>query len=315
MPKRAKETRKTILITGLCGRLGQLVTRALHRSHRVIGVDRRPFDRLPADVVHHEVDLRKKKVRDVFRSEKIDAVVHLGIMHDPRKSSADHHSWNVAGFTKLLGYAAEFGVKKVVMLSSANVYGPQPDNPQFLTEDAPLLGGANFSDIRDLIELDHLAQGFLWKHPEVSTVILRPVHIVGTVRNAASNFLRLSVIPTLLGFDPLVQLIHEQDVVRAIVAAVEGEMRGIYNLAGPEPIPLSRVIARLGRATLPVPYMLAKPTLNRLWNMRLTSFPPPELDHIRYVCMVDDARARADLGFTPRHDLAATIEAVNWGRW
>jgi UDP-glucose 4-epimerase len=123
------------------------------------------------------------------------------------------------------------------------------------------------------------------------------------------------VIPTLLGFDPLVQLIHEQDVVRAIVAAVEGEARGIFNLAGPEPIPLSRVIARLGRATLPVPYMLAKPTLNRLWTMRLTSFPPPELDHIRYVCMVDDARAREDLGFTPAQDLAATIDAVNWGRW
>ena len=306
---------KTILVTGMCGRLGQLVVRELHRTHRVIGVDRRPFDRLPADVAHHEVDLRKKKVRDIFRSEKVDAVIHLGVMHDPRKSSADHHSWNVAGFAKLLGYVAEFGVKKLVMLSSSNVYGPQPDNPQYLTEDAPLLGGANFSDIRDLIELDHLAQGFLWKHPNVSTVILRPVHIVGTVRNAASNFLRLGVVPTLLGFDPLIQLIHESDVVRAIVHAVESEVRGIFNIAGPEPIPLSRIIERLGKPTLPVPTGLAKSALKRLWNMRLTSFPAPELDHIRYICMVDDARARHDLGFTPAQDLASTIEAVNWGRW
>ncbi len=307
--------RKTILLTGLCGRLGQLVTRELHRHHRVIGVDRRPFDRLPADVTHHAVDLRKKKVRDVLRSEKVDAIVHLGVMHDPRKSSADHHSWNVAGFAKLLTYAAELNVKSLVMLSSANVYGPQPDNPQFLTEDAPLLGGARFSEIRDLIELDHLAQGFLWKHPEVRTVILRPVHILGTVRNAASNFLRLGLVPTLLGFDPLIQLLHELDVVRAIVRAVEGSARGIFNLAGPEPIPLSRVLARLGRPTLPVPYTLAKPTLSRLWNLRLSSFPPPELDHIRYVCMVDDARARTELGFTPAYDLKATIEAVDWGRW
>ncbi len=306
---------KTILVTGMCGRLGQLVVRELHRTHRVIGVDRRPFDRLPADVAHHEVDLRKKKVRDIFRSEKVDAVIHLGVMHDPRKSSADHHSWNVAGFAKLLGYVAEFGVKKLVMLSSSNVYGPQPDNPQYLTEDAPLLGGANFSDIRDLIELDHLAQGFLWKHPNVSTVILRPVHIVGTVRNAASNFLRLGVVPTLLGFDPLIQLIHESDVVRAIVHAVESEVRGIFNIAGPEPIPLSRIIERLGKPTLPVPTGLARAALKRLWNMRLTSFPAPELDHIRYICMVDDERARHDLGFTPAQDLASTIEAVNWGRW
>ncbi len=306
---------KTVLVTGICGRLGQLVVRQLHRSHRVIGVDRRPFDRLPADVVHHEVDLRKKKIRDVFRTEKIDAVVHLGVMHDPRKSSADHHSWNVAGFAKLLGYVAEFGVKKLVMLSSANVYGPHPNNPQFLTEDAPLLGGASFSDIRDLIELDHLAQGFFWKHPEVNTVILRPVHIVGTVRNAASNFLRLPVVPTLLGFDPLVQLVHENDVVRALISAVESDVRGIFNLAGPEPIPLSRILSRLGKPTIPVPHTFAQPLLRRLWNMRLTSFPPPEMDHIRYICMVDDARARSELHFQPAHDLASTIEAVNWGRW
>ena len=82
-------------------------------------------------------------------------------MHDPRASQAEHHSWNVAGFQKLLEYVAQFQVPKLVVLSSANVYGPQPDNAQFLTEDAPLLGGARFSEIRDLIEVDMLAQGVL----------------------------------------------------------------------------------------------------------------------------------------------------------
>ena len=160
-----------------------------------------------------QLDIRRTKLKDVFRLGQVQAVVHLGVMHDPRASAAEHHSWNVAGFVKLLEYVAQFEVKKLVVLSSANVYGPQPGNAQFLTEEAPLLGGQNFSEIRDLIEVDMLAQSFFWKRPETETVILRPVHILGAVRNAPSNFLRLPAIPTAIGFDPMVQVIHEADVV------------------------------------------------------------------------------------------------------
>ena len=304
-----------VVITGICGRLGKGVARVLHRERRVVGVDRRPFADKPKDVEHRQIDVRRKKLKDVFRSGDIQAVVHLGVMHDPRASAAEHHSWNVAGFAKLLEYVAQFQVPKLVVLSSSNVYGPQPDNPQFMTEDAPLLGGAAFSEIRDLIEVDMLAQSFFWKHPETETVILRPVHILGRVRNAASNYLRLDPVPTLLGFDPMVQVIHESDVVRAIQLALRRSVRGIFNLAGSDPLPLSRIIKTIGRAHLPVPYSMAKVFLGRMWSLRLSDFPVPELDHIRYVCMVDDARARSELGFTPAMSVEATARSVDADRW
>ena len=304
-----------VLVTGACGRLGKQVVRVLHRERHVIGVDRRAFPDKPKDVRHEQVDIRRKKLKDVFRAEKIEAVVHLGVMHDPRASQAEHHSWNVAGFQKLLEYVAHFQVPKLVVLSSANVYGPQPDNAQFLTEDAPLLGGARFSEIRDLIEVDMLAQGFFWKHPETETVILRPVHILGAVHNAASNFLRLPTIPTLLGFDPMVQVISEGDVVRAIHAALVPAKRGIYNVAGPEPLPLSHIVKLLGKPSVPVPYTLGKVLLKRLWSFRLTTFPAPELDHIRYVCMVDDTRAREDLGYAPGDTVEDTVRSVESETW
>jgi len=300
----------TVLVTGACGRLGKHVIRVQHRERRVIGVDRRPFPDKPKDVVHEQVDIRRKKLKDVFRAEPIEAVVHLGVMHDPRASQSEHHSWNVAGFQKLLEYVAQYQVPKLVVLSSANVYGPQPDNAQFLNEDAPLLGGARFSEIRDLIEVDMLAQGFFWKHPTTETVILRPVHIVGHVRNAASNFLRLPTIPTLLGFDPMVQIIHQSDVVRAIGRALVPGRRGIYNIAGPEPLPLSHIVKILGKPSVPVPYTLGKALLKRMWSFRLTSFPAPELDHIRYVCMVDDQRSRAELGYAPAMTIEETVKSV-----
>jgi UDP-glucose 4-epimerase len=206
-------------------------------------------------------------------------------------------------------------VKKLVVLSSANVYGPQPGNAQYLTEEAPLLGGARFSGIRDLIEVDMLAQSFFWRHPDTETVILRPVHILGSVRNAASNFLRLPTVPTLLGFDPLLQVVHESDVVRAMGLSLAPKARGIYNVAGPDPAPLSKLLKLLGRRTLSVPYTFGRAALKRLWSLKLTSFPAPELDHIRYVCMVDDTRVRADLGYAPKTSLEDTVRSVDEGTW
>ncbi len=299
-----------VLLTGLCGRLGRRVARRLHRKTTVVGVDRRPFELGPKDVEHHAIDLRRTKVRDVFRHRSYSAVVHLGVLHDPRASQDEHHAWNVEGFARLCDYVAAYDVKKLVVLSSANVYGPRPENPQFLAEETSLLAGARFSDMRDLVDIDMLAQSFFWKRPDVETVVLRPVHIVGPVRNAPSNYLRLSAIPTLMGFDPMVQIIHVEDVVSAIECALAPGVRGIFNLAGPPPLPLSKLIAATGRPSFPVPHSLAEAAMKNLWRIRATSFPVPELDHIRYVCMVDDRRAREALGFTHRHDVGRAIEAL-----
>lgn len=299
-----------VLVTGICGRMGRLLTRKLHRSDRVIGIDRRAFIGKPKDVVHHRIDLRRKKTRDVFRKGGIRAVVHLGIMHDLRASSKSHHAWNVVAFQKLLDAMIQYDVPKLVVLSSANVYGPSPDNPQFLTEEAPLLGAQQFSAIRDLVEVDMLAQSFFWRHPDTETVVLRPCHILGGVRNAPSNYLRLERPMTLMGFDPMVQVIHERDVVRAIGLALQPGVRGIFNLKGPGEIPMSRVFKILGKRPQAVPSLIAGAVLDRLWRYRMTSFPTPELDHIRYVCMVDDTRAREVLGFEAGYDMEETVHAV-----
>ncbi len=298
-----------VLITGICGRLGRLVTRSLHRRTQVVGIDRRPFEDRPKDITHHQIDLRRKKARDVLRSGQIEALVHLGTMHNPRVAESERHSWNVVALQHLLEWAACYGVKKVVVLSSANVYGPQPDNPQFLTEEAPLLGAQHFSAIRDLTELDMLAQTFLWKHPEIETVILRPCNILGRVHNAPSNYLRADRPLTILGFDPMIQVMHERDVVRAIELALEPNKRGVYNVRGPGELPLSRALSAVGKRSIPVPSFVAQQAINTLFRSRLGNFPAPEIDYIRYVCMVDDTRARTELGFTPRYDMQETLEA------
>lgn len=302
---------RPVLITGICGRLGRRLARRLHRERPVVGIDRRPFEGRPKDIQHHPIDIRRKKTQDIFRQQAFAAVVHLGVMHDPRMSQAEHHSWNVVGFQRLLEFAAQYRVPKIIVLSSANVYGPRPDNPQFITEDAPLLGGAAFSEIRDLIEVDMLAQSSVFRHPETETVILRPVHILGGVKNAPSNYLRLAAIPTLMGFDPMVQVVHQDDVVSAIVDALRPGIRGTFNIAGPPPLPLSRLVGLTGRPRIAVPHFLAKSIVKRLFRVHATSFPAPELDHIRYVCMVDDQKAREGMGYTNAHDIVETVRALD----
>lgn len=303
-------TEGAVLVTGVCGRLGKLLARELHRTGHVVGVDRRAFADRPKDIEHHQLDMRRKKMKDIFRTRNIRAVVHLGALHDPRRSERERHSWNIVGFQKLLDYMTQYEVPKLVILSGANVYGPQPNNPQFLTEEAPLLGAQHFGGIRDLVELDMLAQSFFWKNPETQTVILRPCHVVGRVHNAASNYLRLERPIMVMGFDPMVQIVHERDVVHAIELALRPGVRGIFNIRGPGEMPLSSLVRQAGGRPRVVPALLARKALDQLWKLRLSSFPSQELDHLRYVCMVDDSRARAELGYEPTYSVDRIIRDV-----
>ncbi|MGZ6098005.1 MAG: SDR family oxidoreductase [Myxococcaceae bacterium] len=309
------ESRQVVVVTGLSGNLGRTLTKLLHRTERIVGLDRRPFPGAPKDVELFQLDLRKKKAEDVFRTHDVKAVIHMGIMHDPRMSSEEHHSFNVVGTTRVLDAVAKYGVKKVVVLSSANVYGPSPDNSNFLAEDAPLMAASRFSGVRDLIEVDMLAHGFFWRHPDIETVILRPVHILGpSIRNAPSNYLRLRYPWVLAGFDPMLQLIHQEDAARAMVEALRPGLKGVYNVVGPGEVPLSAVLRELGRTPIPVPHPIARPLLGALFRYRLANFPPPELDHIQFLCMVDGSRWRADVGWVPQRSMKDTIRSVDGER-
>jgi UDP-glucose 4-epimerase len=294
----------------VCGRLGKRLARHLHRTQPLIGIDRRPFPDRPKDVEHVQHPLHRKAVRDLFRRRRIRAVIHLGVMHDPRQDLETHHAWNVEGFARLLEYCEAYEVEKLVLLSSASLYGARPTNPQFLTEEAPLMGSSRFALVADQVEVDMLAQSFFWRHPTCETVILRPAMIVGTVKNAPTRYLRMERPPVIAGYDPMVQLIHEDDVVDAMAAALRPGVRGIFNLAGPTAAPISAVLRRLGRRPRWLPPLLVKPVMDQAFALKLTDFPAAELDFLQYQCLVDDRRARSQLGWSPRRSMAEVLAMV-----
>jgi UDP-glucose 4-epimerase len=299
----------TIAVSGAAGRFGCLAVRRLHRTDDVIAIDPRPFSTRPADVSHFQTDLRRKDCRDIFRRGRIQAVIHLGPYHTARKRVDQEASFTIAveNFARLLQYCDQYHVKKLILLSSADVYGALARNPQFLTEEAPLLA-AGLSGLRDV---DMMAQSFFWKRPDIETVIIRPAHITGGVSSVMARYLRFSPVPRLLGYDPMIQLVHEEDVIQAIRLALGIGHRGIFNIAGPAPIPISRIIARLQRSSVPIPHVAARPILNQLYRLGKLGMLPSHIDYIRYVCMVDDARAREHLGYAPTRTLDETIAAVD----
>ena len=232
-----------VVVTGAAGNLGRLVVQTLHRDRRVVAVDRRPLNGLPKDVETQRADLRWRALAEVFRRQSVEAVLHLGIMHNPRNDVGCYRH-NVVGTQRLLELVAKHRVPRLVMLSSANIYGPNPDNSHFLTEDAPLLGAEHHPEIRDLVSVDNLVQAFFYRHPEVRTVLLRPVHIVGPrVRNAPANYLRLERPWVIMGFDPLVQLVHEDDVVEAMRLALVRDARGVFNIVGSSGVPSASMVS------------------------------------------------------------------------
>jgi len=309
--KKKKPASRPIVITGISGNLGRTLTRKLHTENPIIGIDTRPFDGKPKDVTHYQIDVRRRRAEDIFRKKDIKALVHLGLVHRPVPGEPIYREWNVRGTVKLLEYCQTYNIPKVVLISTAYVYGADPGNPNFMSEDAPLLGAEDYPEMRALIEWDMYAQSFFWKHPDIETVILRPVHVIGpNVRNAPTNYLRLKHPPTILGFDPMVQFIHEEDLIQAILLALEPDRRGVFNIVGPGEIRISTVLQELNRTPIPIPHLVAKPILSRAWRLGISNFPPGELPHLMYPSMVDGQRAKDVLGFRPNYSLKETIRSV-----
>jgi len=310
-PLRRAEPGEKLLITGIAGGQGRLVARRLGDHFQIAGVDRIAWEGFPPNIRMHVVDLRKRKFEDVFRTERPDAVVHLAFVRHFRTDPRVRHEVNVLGTKRLLEYAIAYGVKRVVVLSSAYVYGALPDNPYHMTEDYPLNVSRTYPEVRDLAEVDSLATTFLWRNPEVTTAILRPVNTLGYyVHSAIGRYLRQRYVPTIMGFNPMMQFIHEEDVAEAVALALQTGAHGVFNVAGPGAVPLKLAIHETGGTAVPLPEPLARAVIGRLFRVGLYPTPPGAMDFLKYPCTVDGSHFARATGFTPLFTLEETFASV-----
>jgi len=300
-----------LLITGIAGGQGRLVAKRVTGDYQLVGVDVVPWQGHPRDVSLYTADLRSRKFEDVFRRERPTSVVHLAFVRHFRSDPAERHDVNVYGTKLLLDCCAKYGVKQLVILSSSYVYGALPENPFYMEEETALNVSRHYPDIRDLGEVDTLCTAFLWKYPEIATAILRPVNTLGYyVHSAIGAYLKLRYVPTVVGFNPMMQFIHEEDVAEAIACTLEKNVRGIFNVVGPGLVPLKVAIRETGGTALPLPETIARGAVDRLFRYGLYPLPADAVDFVKYPCTIDGRRFRQATGFRPLFTLEETLRSV-----
>jgi UDP-glucose 4-epimerase len=300
-----------VLITGISGGQGRLLARRLMENFEVCGVDRVDWEGHPRGIRVHVVDVRKKKFEDVIRTEMPAAIVHMGFIRHFRDDSTERHDVNVRGTKQLLDHCVHNGVQTLVVVSSGYVYGAFPENPYFMDEDSPLSASRSYPEIRDLVEVDTLASAFLWRYPHIQTSVLRPVNVLGYyVHSMIGQYLRQARVPTVMGFDPMMQFIHEEDLSEAIARALEQRIQGVFNVTGPGEVPLHTAIAETGGSAWPIPEPLLRPMFSRLFSMGLIPYPPGALDYLKFPITLSGSRFVESTSFRPLFGLEETLRSV-----
>lgn len=289
---------RVIVVDGVAGYWGGRVAEQLlgNAGLHVIGLDTEP-PRQGSGMDFIQADMRNPLLLELLRAEKVHTYVHLAFKDSARPSESTFE-FNVMGAMKVLSACAEAGVKQVVLMSSSLLYGAQPGNSAFLREDHPLNAKRNFGSLRDLLEIENFVAGFRSQATDLQLTILRFAHILGpTVDSPLARFLRDATAPMLLGFDPVVQIVHEDDVVGALVHAIVYEVPGTYNIAAPGAMPLFKLTGLAGK--FPVPVL---PPIAYLGESFLgPQFTPLDFDYLRFPCVGDLTRMREDLEFKPAY--------------
>jgi UDP-glucose 4-epimerase len=166
--------------------------------------------------------------------------------------------------------------------------------------------------MRDLAEVEGLVNAFVWRYPGIATSVLRPVNTLGYyVHSAIGTYFKMDVLPTLAGYDPMMQFLHEEDLSEAMMLALENQLHGIYNVAGPGAVPLSAAIGAIGRTSIAVPELILHPLIEQLFRFGVYQFPSSALDFIKYPCTVCDDKFREETGFRPLFSLEDIFASVS----
>ncbi|NUQ75682.1 MAG: SDR family oxidoreductase [Polyangiaceae bacterium] len=285
-----------VLITGVSGKLGAMVAERLAKSgHKVFGMDRRPFPSDPEAIEMHMCDIRKRDAADVFRKTRPEAVIHMATVTHLVAQTEERYRINLGGTRAVFDYCNEFGVEHAIFVGRHTYYGAAPDAPLYHTEDEPPMAVNTFPELADLVAADLYAGSALWRYPKLCTTVLRMCYTLGpTGHGTLATFVRGPYVPLVLGFDPLYQFMHERDVVTAITLALDKRIKGVFNVAGPQPVPLSVIIRETGRRSVPIPEFLFIRTLGRLGFPKL---PRGAVSHIKYPVVIDSAAFREATGF------------------
>lgn len=290
---------RTVLLTGAETPLGKLVLKRLGAAPavgRILTAGARPAR--GRKVKHLKIAWENEKIADVLRREKVETVVHLGTLGDGSFEKT------VLGTMTLLGAASEAGVAHFVLTSSYTVYGAHYTNPNFISEGRRIRLASRGQES----EIERHVQDFVRHFSHLRLTILRFAPLVGpTIDSPMMRYVKGKTCPMLLGFDPLYQLLHEEDAADAVVAAAGSEVAGPVNVAPEGVVPLLKIVRFLGKEILTVPYLPLKLSERMLASLKTLPFDPLFL---RFAACLDNRRMTEEMGFRPKRTSSEALRAL-----
>jgi len=310
---------KVVLVTGACRFLGGYLTARLAQNpliDKVIAVDAIPpskdLQRRMGRAEFVRADIRNPFIAKVIRNGDVDTVVHAAAAsYVPRSGGrATLKELNVMGAMQLFAACQKApSVRRVVLKSTSEVYGSHPHDPVVHTEDGSSRRPPREGFARDSVDIEGYARGLGRRRPDIAVTILRLANMIGPAMDTAlARYLSGPVVPTVLGHDARLQLLHEQDALGALERATMAATPGTFNIGARGIVMMSQAIRRAGRLSLPVPTFgvgavdsVRKATMNSEVNR-------DQLDYLSYGRVMDTTRMRTELGFDPKW---TTLEAFD----
>jgi UDP-glucose 4-epimerase len=315
-----------VAITGLGSFVGRHLAQRLGERHpgvQLVGIDLRRPPRIGERVNFRRIDLTEpaaaSRLADAFLREGVDAVVHAAFRDDPSADLEQDHELETIGSLHVMNACAAAGVKRLVLASSTMLYGPRSDNPNFLDEEHPLRGHPGAHAVNDRVEAESRLADWRKRHPETEVTVLRTCWTLGPrVRNRVARYLSMPVVPKLLGYDPLLQFVHEEDCLNAFEQAVLRPHPGIFNVVGRGVLPLSTILRLGGKRSLALPALLLY-RMAYIPSQRTTGDPPDAFyAYLRDLWVADGARgwdAFGEPAYTTKEAWVAFISAARMRRY
>jgi len=311
----SSDPERVIAVTGSASFLGTNLIGLLEdtpRVRRVLSLDVAPPTTPRDKTVHHDIDLTSQRAEDrlteILRREGADTLVHLAFHDIPNRYHNASHYLESVGTMHMLNACRRSQVQKFVLWSQTALYGASPKNPCYLDEARPLCARTSEAYFRDKMQAERDVLEFGLPGRGRNTTIVRTAPIIGpNIDNYLTRYLTQAASPTVLGFDPLWQFLHESDAVAALKRAIFAEVGGAFNIAGDGVLRLSSVLRLTGQRRLPMTRPMADAFVTAAWVFRHSAFPAAFLDYVQYACVADTERASRHLGFVP---LYSSREAV-----
>ncbi|WP_041938827.1 MULTISPECIES: NAD-dependent epimerase/dehydratase family protein [Frankia] len=306
---------RRVLVTGVARPLGAQVAMALAADpaiEAVVGVDTAAPDADLGRTRFVRADIRHPLIAKVISTTEVDTVLHLNVIATPLGAGgrAAMKEINVIGTMQLLAACQKArSVSRLVVKSTTSIYGSSPRDPALFTEDTEPRSLPTGGYAKDAVEVEGYVRGFSRRRPDIAVTVLRFTNILGPqVDSPLARYLDLPVVPTVLGFDPRIQLLHSDDALAVLLRATRGDHAGTFNVAGDGVLLLSQAIRRAGRPYLPVPFPAIGALGGVARRLRLVDFSAEQLDLLAHGRAVDTARLKTVFGYRPRYSTVETFD-------